>query len=247
MSGCDIRPTSPARKTSPQQATRIPHKLNTAPASHANSYDHDLFPEADTNHNGCETRDDVLYRQARRVEVERTEGCAHDVIAGVWRDPYTGKRVKIHRPSRPGPGDRHPNRPPRTAGTNAWTSGAWKWNPQRREGYANDPAVLVAVDGPTNAAKGDSGPEECRPQRRGYWCTWIQVKRAYGLTVTAAERHALKRTLSTCRASTRWSPTDHDVAPRLLSVDHCASQVARACPVDHGSHIMRAPMMTRER
>jgi hypothetical protein len=32
----------------------------------------------------------------------------------------------------------------------AWQAGAWQWNDEQREAFANDQAELRAVDGPTN-------------------------------------------------------------------------------------------------
>ncbi len=31
----------------------------------------------------------------------------------------------------------------------AWQAGAWQWTDEQREAFANDPAELRAVDGPT--------------------------------------------------------------------------------------------------
>ena len=50
-----------------------------------------------------------------------------------------------------------------------------------------------------NASKGDDGPEEWRPPRDAYSKEWITIKHQWALSVTRAEKSALKRMLSTRR------------------------------------------------
>jgi hypothetical protein len=46
---------------------------------------------------------------------------------------------------------------PRVPLANAWRSGAKRWTTDKRETYANDPKVLMAVDAGLNRQKGDDG------------------------------------------------------------------------------------------
>ena len=83
---------------------------------------------------------------------------------------------------------------------NAWRSGAKRWTTREREGYANDPGVLLAVTAHLNRQKGDDGPEEWLPPRAAFQVTyavdWVGIKAHYGLSVTRAEQETLSRLLS---------------------------------------------------
>ena len=51
----------------------------------------------DTDHNGCNQRDDVLLRDAvpGSTRVAQQDACDHDVLAGTWHDPYTGRTLRF--------------------------------------------------------------------------------------------------------------------------------------------------------
>ena len=61
---------------------------------------------------------------------------------------------------------------------------------------------LIAVSASSNRSKGDSPPQEWKPPRRAIWCLyarwWTDVKATYRLTVTVAEKRALRVMLRTC-------------------------------------------------
>jgi hypothetical protein len=170
----------------------------------ASDYRRDAFGSSweDTDGNGCNQRDDVLLRDAvtGSVKVGRQGSCDHDVLAGTWIDPYSGRKhvqtnmkdisqaeaVQIDHIVPLG---------------EAWLSGARGWSAQRREAFANDLGELLAVDGPTNASKGDSDPAAWRP-RKGYQCRyalrWIGIKYKWKLRVDPSEVSALKQMLAYC-------------------------------------------------
>ena len=60
-----------------------------------------------------------------------------------------------------------------------------------RVAYANDPAVLLAVDSSANRQKGDGDAATWLPANKAYRCSYVarqvMVKHKYGLWVTAAE------------------------------------------------------------
>jgi hypothetical protein len=157
---------------------------------------------SDTDGNGCNQRDDVLLRDAvpDTVTVGQQGACDHDVLAGRWIDPYTGASLAFD-----------DLKDPRQAEAiqidhvvplaEAWRSGAARWNESRRRAFANDLTELLAVDGPTNASKGDGDPAAWRP-RKSYQCTyairWITVKDRWHLTVDPSERRALGEMLDFC-------------------------------------------------
>ena len=147
-------------------------------------------------------RDVVLLRDAvpgtAKVQVQRS--CPHDVLAGTWVDPYTGKHLTYT--------DLKDQRQAQAVQIDhvvplaeAWASGAHGWSAERRERFANDLTVLVASDGPTNAAKGADDPAAWRPSKPfqcAYATHWIDVKHRWELAVDASESRALAQMLATC-------------------------------------------------
>jgi len=85
----------------------------------------------------------------------------------------------------------------------AWRTGAAAWPASVRLRYANDPVVLLAVDGPANEAKGDDDASAWLPANRGYDCLYVEqqitIKTKYKLWVTSDERNAMRSTLASCR------------------------------------------------
>jgi uncharacterized protein DUF1524 len=157
----------------------------------------------DTDHDGCNQRDDVLLRDAvpGTTTVGHQGACDHDVLAGTWHDPYTGRLLTFTDLK-----DLHQAEAIQIDHivplAEAWVSGARHWSRDRREAFANDLHELLAVDGPTNMGKGDDDPAAWRP-RKGYQCAyarrWIGVKGRYGLAVDPPEKAALEEMLGYCR------------------------------------------------
>jgi hypothetical protein len=156
-------------------------------------YRRDDWPTwADLDGDGCDTRAEVLMASSRTPAQVDPHGCT--VVAGVWTSAYDGAVT------------------PRASDLdidhvvpleNAHDSGGWRWTPEQRRQFANDPSNLVAVLASSNRSKGSRGPEAWRPPDRSSWCVvasrWVAVKVAYGLTATTVERDALGDMLATCR------------------------------------------------
>jgi hypothetical protein len=185
---------TPARGTALVALATLPTK-GRAPMS---DYDRDQFGQAwlDTDRNGCDTRNDILARDLRIKHFRSgTGGCV--VEAGALADPYTGATVDFIR----GPGDivdvDHV-----VALGNAWVTGANRWDIRKRAALANDPMNLLAVDASVNRQKGNSDAATWLPANRVFRCAYVArqvaVKKKYGLWVTAPERAAIARILSTC-------------------------------------------------
>jgi hypothetical protein len=178
--------------------------LRVAPRRPPTGYDRAAFGSAwlDTDGNGCNQRDDVLLRDA----VPGTAGfqaqgrCDHDVLAGTWVDPYTGRQLTFTDLKQPAQAQaiQIDHLVPLAE---AWASGAAGWDDDRRRDFANELAELLAVDGPTNASKGDDDPAAWRPQT-AYQCTyavrWVGAKSRWDLTVDRSERRALREMLGYC-------------------------------------------------
>jgi Protein of unknown function (DUF1524) len=201
--------TSPPGSGLPPSAERARAELDRLPvqqrARGTEGYARDAFGSAwvDTDHDGCNQRDDVLLRDAvpGSTTVAAQGGCDHDVLAGTWHDPYTGKTLTFTDLK-----DLHQAEAIQIDHVvplaEAWVSGASAWSRERRESFANDLAELLAVDGPTNMSKGDGDPASWRP-RHGYQCAyarrWVAVKTRYGLAVDSSEKAALEQMLGYCR------------------------------------------------
>jgi hypothetical protein len=155
---------------------------------------------ADVDHNGCDTRNDVLHRDLTSVAVRvGTHGCV--VVAGTLADPYTTKAIHFTKAHATAVQIDHV-----VALSDAWQKGAQQLSPDRRHQLANDPLNLLAVDGPTNARKGDGDAATWLPGNKAFRCPYVArqvaVKARYGLWVTAAERAAIGRILRTCPEQT---------------------------------------------
>ena len=186
-------------------ASRTLHTLPTGVRDpHVPPYSRSFFGDSwvDSDGNGCNQRDDVLLRDAKpgSVTVGQQGACDHDVLSGTWIDPYTGARLVFDdlKDPRQAEGVQIDHIVPLSE---AWRSGASRWGDDRRRAFANDLHELLAVDGPTNASKGDDDPAAWRP-RQGYQCTyairWIEVKARWHLSVDPSERRALEQMLGLC-------------------------------------------------
>ncbi|GAA13661.1 GmrSD restriction endonuclease domain-containing protein [Gordonia alkanivorans] len=176
-------------------------------------YDRDLFGQAwsddvtvEGGHNGCDTRNDILRRDLTDVALKPgSNGCA--VVSGTLGDPYTGTTIRFVR----GQGTSSAVQIDHVVAlSDAWQKGAQQLSPQQRVDFANDPRNLQAVDGPTNQKKGAGDAATWLPPNKGYRCTYVsrqvEVKAAYRLWVTQAEKDAIIRVLSSCGA-TAAAPT----------------------------------------
>lgn len=151
---------------------------------------------ADTDHNGCDTRDDVLARDLVDLTFRPgTHGCV--VLSGRFREPYTGRLTVFSKSRADAVQIDHV-----VALSDAWQKGAARWSDAERLTFANDPLELLATDGPTNQAKGDGDTATWLPPDRSYRCRYVArqvaVKHTYDLSVTAAERAAMLAVLRGC-------------------------------------------------
>jgi len=193
--------TSPAPTIS--ATTTVPGTQNAADANrwHAElgvaerlrdgTYRRDAFGDGWAYAKGCDTRDHVLARDLEVVVAGK--GC--NVIGGTLDDPYSGRKVTFDSSDPAAVQIDHV-----VSLSMAWTLGANRWTPERREAFANDPENLLAVDGPTNQSKGDR--EGWKPPNRGAWCMYatryVAVARKYELPVTPVDHKALGDMLDRC-------------------------------------------------
>ncbi|MHA7134736.1 GmrSD restriction endonuclease domain-containing protein [Oerskovia turbata] len=153
---------------------------------------------ADTDGNGCDTRNDTLARSMSGVSfAPGATDCV--VLTGLLADPYSGGDIAFERG-------------PLSSGkvqvdhvvplTDAWQKGAQGWDAPRREAFANDPLNILAVSGELNQQKGDGDASAWLPPNEAFHCAYaarqVGVKHTYGLRVTSSEKAALVAILSTC-------------------------------------------------
>ena len=178
------------------------YNISVAEGENGSSYDREgKFGPAwgyDLNDNGCDTRNDILARDLRDTKIGK-DGCT--VLSGTMvNDPYTGKTYDWQRGRNTSMAVQIDHIIPLKY---AWMHGADKWSQETREQYANDPDVLVAADGPANAAKGAKGPSQWEPENKSYTCQyakdWLKIADKYNLSVDQADADWLSDTISSCK------------------------------------------------
>lgn len=167
-------------------------------AEAAEPYERKRFgtPWADVDGNGCGTRDDILARDLADARTD-LDGCT--VLTGTLVDRYTGRTL----PFRRGPTTSARVQVDHVVAlADAWRTGAWAWDDTQRLRLANDPANLLAVDGPTNESKGAQDASSWLPPHEPFRCHYavlrVGVRAAYDLALAPGERKALTRSLDAC-------------------------------------------------
>jgi hypothetical protein len=176
----------------------------------------------DVDHNGCDTRNDVLATDATG---ETYDGSC-TVLTGTVYDPYTDTTITFVRGADTSSLAQVDHR---VALLNAWETGAQNISQEQREALANDPDNLIVVDGKTNSQKGAGDAATWLPPNKAYRCTYvaaqIQVKAKYGLWVTQAEHDVMSTLLNACNGpvtlvpSTPAATTPATAAPAAPTVD----------------------------
>ncbi len=203
-------PPTAAATTAPTETTQAPPPPGTAAAllltvpvkgrAPRTGYDRDQFGPswADTDRNGCDTRNDVLRRDLVEVVLkEGTNGCV--VLSGRLVDPFSGSAILFSR----GAGSADVQIDHVVALSDAWQKGAQQWSLGRRLAFGNDPLNLLAVDGTVNSAKGD-----------GDAATWLPPPKSLPLRLrgTAGRGQGQVRGVGDAGRARR-----HRAGPRVLS------------------------------
>ncbi|WP_331729682.1 HNH endonuclease family protein [Streptomyces platensis] len=168
-------------------------RLKVASESRA-GYERDKFRLwIDADHDGCDTRKEVLLAEAVK-KPRQGKGCK--LTGGSWRSYYDDKTVTDARKL---------DIDHLVPLAEAWDSGASKWTAQRREQYANDLGAersLVAVSLGPNRTKGDKDPAEWMPPAKDATCTyvadWVSAKLRWKLTVDRTEQTKLQLVAAGC-------------------------------------------------
>jgi hypothetical protein len=153
-------------------------------------------------HNGCDTRNDILDRDLIEKTYVAISRCPTAVATGVLRDPYTSGTIAFMRGSQTGAAVQIEHIVPLAY---AWDQGARNWTDEMRVRFANDPANLLAVDGPTNQDKGDDEPALWMPPNAAFHCQYAvqfaEVMRGYALAIDEPSASVLRAAAATCPAA----------------------------------------------
>jgi hypothetical protein len=164
-------------------------------------YSREQFSDGWGDKGACDTRNYILKRDLRSITWRTGETCI--VASGVLTDPYTGKTINFVRGVKTSLAVQIDHV---VAVSDAWQKGAQQLSVNRRHDFYNDPLNLLAVDGPTNSAKGDGDAATWLPPNKSFRCSYvarqIAVKSKYKLWVTAAEKVAIGGVLSKCPSQT---------------------------------------------
>ena len=186
--------TSPASPAATALGLKALDVLETIPVEledRSGGYKRDLFAVwMDADHDGCDTRDEVLLTESLLEQSSETPGCVPNT--GLWFSEYDNEQIEDasqldvdHLVSL----------------KEAWDSGASAWTPARRIAYANDltdQRTLIAVSSTSNRSKGDRDPSNWLPDEDSmceYVAGWIAVKARWSLSMDQSEHGRLKNIL----------------------------------------------------
>jgi len=163
-------------------------------------YARDQFGTAwkDVDHNGCDTRNDILFRDLTSIIYKvSAKDCV--ILTGVLVDPYSGQSIDFLRGVATSSEVQIDHV---VALSNAWQTGAFRLTLEVRTAFANDPLNLLAVKGSLNSQKSDGDAATWLPPRKSYRCAYVgrqvAVKYKYGLWLTAPEKAAILKLLQAC-------------------------------------------------
>jgi hypothetical protein len=177
-------------------------------------YSRDAFGQAwaDTDRNGCDTRNDILRRDLTDKAIKAgTNGCV--ILSGkLAPDPYTAQIIAFVRGGVSEVDIDHV-----VALGDSWQTGGAAWPIRKRLAFANDPLNLLAIDASANRQKGDANAASWLPPNKAYRCAYVArqvaVKARYQLWAIPAERDAMRRVLLTCPTLVAPKGTAPTIAP----------------------------------
>ncbi len=147
-----------------------------------------------TTVSGCNTREAILARDLDDIELRDCK-----VLSGVLDDPYTGKVIEFERGQATSNAVQIDHV---VALSNAWATGAFAFDDEKRYEISQDPLNLLAVDGPANQDKSDQDAADWLPSNEAFQCQYvarqISVKYKYVLWVTPSEKAKMMEVLLRC-------------------------------------------------
>jgi hypothetical protein len=153
---------------------------------------------SDSDKDCRDTRQEVLLAESLVPPIMSKNGCK--VLAGLWRDPYTGKMW-----ADPGQLDVDHTIPLKLAAI----SGGAEWDTKKKRDYANylkDPDHLIAIHLGINRSKGGKSIDQWHPVGAEHRCwyahVYLKIKRQWDLSWTEPEVEQLNQELYHC--ADRW-------------------------------------------
>jgi Protein of unknown function (DUF1524) len=199
--------TAPAAVSAESKAGLATAVLETLPVkgrAPKTGYTRDQFGQAwaDTDRNGCDTRNDILKRDMTSVIFkEKTRDCV--VVSGTLVDRYSGETINFVRGN---VSSMEVQIDHVVALSNAWQTGAFQLTLAQRTALANDPLNLFAVKGKLNLQKSDGDAATWLPPLKSFRCAYvaqqIAVKAKYSLWVVPPEKAAIVAILAKCPTQT---------------------------------------------
>lgn len=131
-------PISKPVSSNVQQYVKDLNIINKPDLKVTTKYNRSLFGPAwkDMNHNGCDTRNDILIRDLKDIKYKSdTHNCI--VLSGVLPvDPYTGKTINFTRGIKTSTAIQIDHIIPLSY---SWSAGSAVWSKEKKETFANDP------------------------------------------------------------------------------------------------------------
>jgi len=195
--------TAPAAVSAESKAGLATAVLETLPVkgrAPKTGYTRDQFGQAwaDTDRNGCDTRNDILTRDMTSIIYKvKTRDCV--VVSGTLVDRYSGETINFVRGN---VSSMEVQIDHVVALSNAWQTGAFQLTLAQRTALANDPLNLFAVKGKLNLQKSDGDAATWLPPMKSFRCAYvaqqIAVKAKYSLWVVPPEKAAMVAILAKC-------------------------------------------------
>jgi len=188
---------------------------------HIGGYQRSLFKHwIDADGDGCDTRKEVLIQEA---VVKPKQGKYCKLSGGVWISTYDSISYK---------NDSFLDIDHMVPLAEAWRSGAAGWSGEKRQAYANDlqlQVALIAVTSRENRSKSDRDPAKWQPKvdKCGYIKSWVAVKGKYKLTVDELEATALKLAIATCNITGVYIKGKGEGGPAITPPVSTTSQPTR--------------------
>jgi len=199
--------TAPAAVSAESKAGLAAAVVETLPVkgrAPKTGYTRDQFGQAwaDTDRNGCDTRNDILKRDMTSIIYKvKTRDCV--VVSGILVDRYSGETINFVRGN---VSSMEVQIDHVVALSNAWQTGAFQLTLAQRTALANDPLNLFAVKGTLNLQKSDGDAATWLPPLKSFRCAYvaqqIAVKAKYSLWVVPPEKAAMVAILAKCPTQT---------------------------------------------
>lgn len=185
--------SQPVQATTTTSASVLLSKLKVT-REYQSGYQREYFKLwVDADRDGCNTRKEVLLSEAK---VRPSENSSCTLFGGRWKSPYDNQTFTNARSL---------DIDHMVPLSEAWQSGAYRWDADTRERYANDLGYsrsLIAVSAASNRSKSDQDPYLWMPPNHAYWCQyvgdWIAIKYRWGLTIDSTEKRDLQNKVRAC-------------------------------------------------